>query len=162
MWEQVVLNGALCIDHRQYLCVMPTDKLRNLRFGRILGRMRKIAVLVAPIASTSLIHDPFVACRSPCLRRHWSLLSPCQSILRKCHGRVQEVIRWHAIFNTVLRDHDEAPYLFDGPINGERFLTYVEHALARTLRPGDLVILDNLARIRERRCDRPSERPPPR
>ncbi len=41
-------------------------------------------------------------------------------------------------------DRVEAPYLFDGPINGERFLTWVEQALVPTLRPGDVVVLDNL------------------
>jgi transposase len=37
-----------------------------------------------------------------------------------------------------------APCVFDGPINGARFLAYIEQALAPTLRPGDLVIMDNL------------------
>ncbi|WP_245396691.1 IS630 family transposase [Jiella sonneratiae] len=37
-----------------------------------------------------------------------------------------------------------APWLIDGPINGERFLLYVEKVLVPTLRPGDIVILDNL------------------
>ncbi|MER9076494.1 IS630 family transposase [Mesorhizobium sp. M0904] len=37
-----------------------------------------------------------------------------------------------------------APCLFDGPINGERFLAYVEQVLVPTLQPGDIVILDNL------------------
>ena len=32
-----------------------------------------------------------------------------------------------------------------GPINGEWFRTYVEKVLAPTLRPGDIVILDNLS-----------------
>ena len=41
-------------------------------------------------------------------------------------------------------DRIDAPCLFDGPINGERFLAYVEQALVPTLRPGDVVILDNL------------------
>ena len=41
-------------------------------------------------------------------------------------------------------DRIEAPCLFDGPINGERFLAYVEQALVPTLKPGDVVILDNL------------------
>ena len=42
--------------------------------------------------------------------------------------------------------HDciEAPCLFDGPINGELFLAYVERLLVPTLKPGDIVILDNL------------------
>ena len=34
--------------------------------------------------------------------------------------------------------------VFDGPINGELFLAYVEQVLVPTLRPGDVVILDNL------------------
>jgi hypothetical protein len=35
--------------------------------------------------------------------------------------------------------------VFDGAINGARFLAYVEQALAPTLRAGDLVVMDNLA-----------------
>lgn len=41
-------------------------------------------------------------------------------------------------------DRIDAPCLFDGPINGELFLAYVEQALVPTLKPGDIVILDNL------------------
>jgi transposase len=41
-------------------------------------------------------------------------------------------------------DRIDAPCLFNGPINGERFLAYVEQFLAPTLEPGDIVILDNL------------------
>jgi transposase len=41
-------------------------------------------------------------------------------------------------------DRIDAPCLFDGPINGERFLAYVEQFLVPTLAPGDIVILDNL------------------
>ena len=37
-----------------------------------------------------------------------------------------------------------APCVFDGAINGARFLAYVEQCLAPTLRPGDVVVLDNL------------------
>jgi transposase len=42
------------------------------------------------------------------------------------------------------RDRIDAPCLFDGPINGELFLAYVEQVLVPTLKPGDIVILDNL------------------
>ena len=38
----------------------------------------------------------------------------------------------------------EAPWLIDGPINGEGFRTYVEKVLVPTLQPGELVIMDNL------------------
>jgi transposase len=43
--------------------------------------------------------------------------------------------------------HDEitAPCVFDGPMDGASFLTYVEHFLAPTLRQGDVVVMDNLA-----------------
>ena len=41
-------------------------------------------------------------------------------------------------------DRIEAPCLFEGPINGERFLAYVEQSLVPTLKPGDIVVLDNL------------------
>ena len=38
-----------------------------------------------------------------------------------------------------------APTVFDGPINGASFLAYVQQMLAPTLKPGDIVILDNLS-----------------
>jgi putative transposase len=41
-------------------------------------------------------------------------------------------------------DRVQAPWLLDGPINGECFLLYVEKVLVPTLRPGDIVIMDNL------------------
>lgn len=37
-----------------------------------------------------------------------------------------------------------APMLLDGPMDGECFLAWVEQMLALTLRPGDIVIMDNL------------------
>ena len=38
-----------------------------------------------------------------------------------------------------------APMVLDGPMTGEWFLAYVEQVLVPTLRPGDIVVLDNLA-----------------
>lgn len=38
-----------------------------------------------------------------------------------------------------------APMTLDGPINGDWFEAYVRHVLAPTLRPGDVVIMDNLS-----------------
>jgi len=38
-----------------------------------------------------------------------------------------------------------APWLFEGPMNGEMFLAWVRQGLAPTLQAGDVVILDNLA-----------------
>jgi transposase len=48
-------------------------------------------------------------------------------------------------FLAALRHHRiDAPWLFDGPIDGESFRTYVEKVLVPTLHPGDIVIMDNL------------------
>jgi len=54
--------------------------------------------------------------------------------------------RWKTMtFLAALRhDRIEAPWLVDGPINGERFRLYVEKVLLPSLRPGDIVIMDNL------------------
>lgn len=41
-------------------------------------------------------------------------------------------------------DRIDAPYVLDGPINGEYFRAWVEQHLVPTLSPGDVVILDNL------------------
>jgi transposase len=54
--------------------------------------------------------------------------------------------RWRTTtFLAALRhDRIDAPWLFDGPIDGESFRTYVEKVLVPTFRPGDIVIMDNL------------------
>ncbi len=54
--------------------------------------------------------------------------------------------RWRtSTFIAALRhDRIDAPLVFDGPVNGEIFRTYVERVLVPTLRPGDVVVLDNL------------------
>jgi len=53
---------------------------------------------------------------------------------------------WRTLtFLAALRsDRIDAPCVIDGPINGESFLAYVEQVLLPTLRPGDIVIIDNL------------------
>lgn len=54
--------------------------------------------------------------------------------------------RWKTMtFLAALRhDRVDAPWLIDGPINGERFQLYVEKVLLPTLKPGDIVVIDNL------------------
>ena len=37
-----------------------------------------------------------------------------------------------------------APFVLDGPMNGEAFLVYIEKVLAPTLSKGDMVVIDNL------------------
>jgi hypothetical protein len=54
--------------------------------------------------------------------------------------------RWHTLtFLAALRiDALTEPCVIDGPINGTIFRAYIEQFLVPTLRPGDIVILDNL------------------
>ena len=54
--------------------------------------------------------------------------------------------RWKTMTFLAALRHDgvEAPWLSDGPIKGERFRLYVEQVLVPTLRPTDIVIMDNL------------------
>jgi transposase len=54
--------------------------------------------------------------------------------------------RWKTMtFLAALRhDRIDAPWFLEGPINGDNFRLYVEKVLLPTLRPGDLVIMDNL------------------
>jgi transposase len=54
--------------------------------------------------------------------------------------------RWTTMtFLAALRhDRVEAPWLLEGPINGESFRLYIDQVLIPTLQPGDIVIMDNL------------------
>ena len=54
---------------------------------------------------------------------------------------------WRTLtFIAALRsDRIDAPCVFDGPINGESFLAWIEQSLVPTLAPGDIVIMDNLS-----------------
>lgn len=53
---------------------------------------------------------------------------------------------WKTLTFLAALRHDRiaAPCVFDGPINGTSFLAYVRQFLVPTLRPGDVVIMDNL------------------
>lgn len=54
--------------------------------------------------------------------------------------------RWRTMtFIAALRsDRIDAPFVFDGPINGTLFAAWVEQRLLPTLDPGDVVVMDNL------------------
>jgi DDE superfamily endonuclease len=60
-------------------------------------------------------------------------LSPVWSLE---HDDLHRRSLWH--------DRIEAPWLLDRPINGDSFLVYVVDVLVPTLRPGDIVNMDNL------------------
>ena len=64
---------------------------------------------------------------------------------RKLLGKVPHG-HWRTLtFLAALRhDRIDAPCVIDGPINGDSFLAYVEQVLAPTLKPGDIVVIDNL------------------
>ena len=54
--------------------------------------------------------------------------------------------RWRTLtFLAALRHNRiEVPCVIDGPINGDRFIAYVEQLLIPTLAPGDIVVTGNL------------------
>jgi transposase len=54
--------------------------------------------------------------------------------------------RWKTMTFVAALRHDgiTAPWIIDGPIDGESFRTYIERVLVPTLRPGDIVVMDNL------------------
>src|SRR5215212_3708626 len=74
-------------------------------------------------------------------RRHGRCVRGQRLVAKVPHGR------WRTLtFLAALRsDRIAAPCVIDGPINGESFLAYVEQMLVPTLKPGDIVIMDNLA-----------------
>jgi transposase len=51
----------------------------------------------------------------------------------------------HTVIVALRLDGLHAPAVFDGPIDSASFLAYIEQVLVPTLRPGDVVVLDNLA-----------------
>ena len=64
---------------------------------------------------------------------------------KRCVAKVPHG-RWNTTtFLAALRlDRIDAPWLLEGPIDGESFRTYVAGVLAPTLCQGDIVVMDNL------------------
>ena len=79
--------------------------------------------------------------------------STCMTPLRGRAPRGQRCVAWAphghwkiTTFIAALRcDGVTAPMVTDGPINGAIFLAWVQEFLSPTLRPGDIVIADNLS-----------------
>jgi len=75
-------------------------------------------------------------------------MAPLRGWCRKGQRLVAHVPHGHwktMTFVAALRhDRIDAPCVFDGPINGESFLHYVEQILKPRLKPNDIVIMDNL------------------
>jgi transposase len=51
----------------------------------------------------------------------------------------------HTVVAALRSTELSAPAVFDGPIDAVTFRAYIEQVLVPTLRPGDVVVLDNLA-----------------
>jgi transposase len=91
-------------------------------------------------------------------RRQYVFLDECgvtTDLLRR-YGRSRSGVRlhdhtpcshWeaHTVVAALRLDGLGAPAVFNGPIDSPTFLAYVEQVLVPTLRPGDVVVLDNLA-----------------
>jgi transposase len=65
---------------------------------------------------------------------------------RRCVARVPHGHWQSSTFIAALRaEKITAPFLIEGAVNAEVFTAYLEKVLCPELRPGDIVILDNLA-----------------
>jgi transposase len=73
-------------------------------------------------------------------RSHGRCLRGKRLVAKVPHGR------WRTLTFLAALRHDRiaAPCVIDGPINGRAFLAYVEQFLVPALKPGDVVIIDNL------------------
>jgi transposase len=108
---------------------------------------------------------PDIARRRAWWRRHQSKIDPARLVfidetwaktnMARTHGwwRRGAPLRaqvphghWRTMTFLAALRHDRiaAPCVIDGPINGESFRAYVEQLLVPTLRPGDIVVMDNL------------------
>ena len=90
--------------------------------------------------------------------RHYVFLDECgvtTDLLRR-YGRSLSGMRvrdhapfghWetHTVVAGLCLDGLTAPAVFNGPIDNPSFLAYIEQVLVPSLRPGDVVVLDNLA-----------------
>lgn len=74
-------------------------------------------------------------------RRHGRCTRGQRLVSKVPHGRWKTL----TFLAALRRDRITAPCVFDGPINGRSFLAYVEQVLVPVLRPGDIVVMDNLA-----------------
>jgi transposase len=73
-------------------------------------------------------------------RTHGRCARGLRLVAKTPHGR------WRTLTFLAARraDRIDAPCVIDGPINGHSFLAYIEQLLVPTLRPGDIIIIDNL------------------
>ena len=78
-------------------------------------------------------------------RTHGRCAKGQRLIAKVPHGRRETLT-----FIAALRcDGLTAPCLLDGPIDADSFLAWIEQFLVPTLRPGDIVVMDNLSSHRD-------------
>lgn len=65
---------------------------------------------------------------------------------QRVHDRVPNG-RWETttMIAAIGRNGAQAPFAFEGAMNGEAFTIWIERVLAPTLIPGDIVVMDNLS-----------------
>jgi transposase len=78
---------------------------------------------------------------STAMTRRYGRAPSCERLLGFAPGG-----HWKTTTLIAALRHDRltAPWVLDGPINGDGFLAYVRQALVPTLSQGDIVIVDNL------------------
>ena len=109
---------------------------------------------------------PDVAAARTDWRRVTPAIDPARFVFLDESGVATDLLRRYGRSRRGLRVHDHAPHhhwqtstfvaglrvtgltaptLFDGPMDGECFLAYVDQMLGPTLQAGDIVVMDNLA-----------------
>jgi transposase len=132
------------------------------RFGASSPRRRSP---LKKIVSAAEQDRPDIAAERQCFRDGQKQLDPKRLVfidetwaktnMAPTHGRCRRGQRLYAkvphghwkttTFIAALRHNGvTAPFVLDGPINGECFLAYVKEVLAPTLSEGDIVLIDNL------------------
>ena len=107
-----------------------------------LGRINSGAV--GPEATEDLLpqfHHPTIALKTNMTRLHGRCPRGQRLTAKVPHGPRKTL----TFVAGLRRDGFTAPCVFDGPIDGESFLAWVEQFLAPTLRLGDIVVMDNLS-----------------
>ena len=101
--------------------------------------------LMRSVASGSAIRiERPVGRGSPVTARRWI---PTMSLSTRLMAAMVALVLVtdHHLRGGLRSDALTAPCVIDGPMNGNTFLAYVEQILAPSLKPGDIVVLDNLS-----------------
>jgi transposase len=98
-------------------------------------------ILVQPQSAHKLVFLDETGADTKMIRRYGWGPKSARVISHVPHGHWKTTTFLAALRTTGLT----APLVLDGPMTGECFLAYIQQFLAPTLRPGDIVIMDNLS-----------------